>query len=674
MRAAMETTFEYDLLNRTKDIYGPGGSHTSYTFDDDPAGDGELGVTEEVTVDTGVVLKVHTFVDWLSRPIQVERYDPAGNVFVDTEYDDNGRVKRVSMPYRSGSPVWTETTYDALDRSVTVTNPDSTTVSMAYSGNTVTTTDEAGVQRRQTVNGLGQLTKVEEPNPTLSSALETTYSYYVFGPLAQVTQGSQTRTFTSDWLGRISEESHPETGTTSYTYDDGGLVTSRTDARSIVTNYSYDDIGRPLTITYGDSTPDVTYTYDEGTFTGFLTTVDVDGVTVSTFEYDTAGGLSEENVTLDGVSGTFTTGYTYDLAGRLATLAYPSGRVVTRTYDSGSGIASGRSSLADSPTSAAIVGSVSDNAAGFVTARTLDGTIAETRSFNSRLQLDGIGATAGSTTLINLDYDYGSTNNIGRIRSRTDAIQPEHSVDYSYDAIGRLTAVSAANSSWGVSWALDQFGNRTSQTPSGLASGRVGSQSSSYGSPNTTNRNASWTYDDSGNVTNDTSHTYTYDAESRLIQIDSSSNQYAYDAAGRRVKRIAGGVTTYYIYGLTGLLSEFSTDTSLSDNTAAASDDRLEYRVGDPTGTAVLLMDGNGTVLENNRVFPFGEPWVLPIASANKETFTTYQHDNDAGSDLDYAMARYYASRSGRFMTPDPGHVGANVGDPQSLECLCLRW
>jgi RHS repeat-associated protein len=45
---------------------------------------------------------------------------------------------------------------------------------------------------------------------------------------------------------------------------------------------------------------------------------------------------------------------------------------------------------------------------------------------------------------------------------------------------------------------------------------------------------------------------------------------------------------------------------------------------------------------------------------------TTYQHDNDASTDLDYAMARYYASRMGRFMTPDPGHVGANVGDPQS--------
>jgi RHS repeat-associated protein len=35
-------------------------------------------------------------------------------------------------------------------------------------------------------------------------------------------------------------------------------------------------------------------------------------------------------------------------------------------------------------------------------------------------------------------------------------------------------------------------------------------------------------------------------------------------------------------------------------------------------------------------------------------------------SGLDYAMARYYASTGGRFLTPDPGHVGANTFDPQS--------
>jgi RHS repeat-associated protein len=75
-------------------------------------------------------------------------------------------------------------------------------------------------------------------------------------------------------------------------------------------------------------------------------------------------------------------------------------------------------------------------------------------------------------------------------------------------------------------------------------------------------------------------------------------------------------------------------------------------------------MAPDGTVRSINRVFPFGEQWQLPTGSSNTQEFTTYQRDGESG--LDYAMARYFASRSGRFMTPDPEHVGANVGDPQS--------
>ena len=80
-----------------------------------------------------------------------------------------------------------------------------------------------------------------------------------------------------------------------------------------------------------------------------------------------------------------------------------------------------------------------------------------------------------------------------------------------------------------------------------------------------------------------------------------------------------------------------------------------------------MLLDPDGKPRENNRVFPFGEPWSEFAKSNNKDNFTTYQRDEDSGKvGLDYAMARHYASRSGRFMTADPGHVGANVKDPQS--------
>jgi RHS repeat-associated protein len=107
-----------------------------------------------------------------------------------------------------------------------------------------------------------------------------------------------------------------------------------------------------------------------------------------------------------------------------------------------------------------------------------------------------------------------------------------------------------------------------------------------------------------------------------------------------------------------------STSTTQSSATAAASTDRLQYRVGEQTGTPVMLVASDGTPRENNRVFPFGEHWDSFTGSNNEQKFTTYQRDSESG--LDYAMARSYAFTSGRFMTPDPGHVGASVDDPQS--------
>jgi YD repeat-containing protein len=339
----LDTTFTYDLLNRPLQISrenSPSNSVVSYTYDDDPTG--TLGTIEQTTLASGVVRKVETFVDRLSRPIQVKVYDPDGDVYSDTEYDAVGNVKRASAPYRSGDTVaWTETEYDVLGRPTVVTNPDTTTVIFSYTGNTVAVTDEAGNIRKQTTNALGQLKTVEEPDPDSSGYLATNYSYYVFGPLYQVTQGSQTRTFNHNWLGWLTSEAHPETGTTDYTHYADGLLETRTDARGVTAAYFYDDIGRIKDIEYA-STPDVHYTYDENTYTGFVTSIAVDGVMQSTFTYTTAGLLASEGVQLAGVTGTFTTEYEYDLAGRLTEMTYPSGRVVTQTYRSHDGLSNDR--------------------------------------------------------------------------------------------------------------------------------------------------------------------------------------------------------------------------------------------------------------------------------------------------------------------------------------------
>jgi RHS repeat-associated protein len=60
---------------------------------------------------------------------------------------------------------------------------------------------------------------------------------------------------------------------------------------------------------------------------------------------------------------------------------------------------------------------------------------------------------------------------------------------------------------------------------------------------------------------------------------------------------------------------------------------------------------------------PFGEG-ENPTAGTDPTRFTGKERDTESG--FDYFGARYYASRTGRFTTVDPGHVGGNIFDPQS--------
>jgi len=650
----LATTQTYDLFGRLKTITEPNTRVITYTYDDV-----NRIVSEDAVVAAGKARKTQTYLDRFNRLTRTVQLDPAGNIFTDTEYDGNGRVKRVSQPYRTGTPVWTTTTYDALDRPVTITNPDGTARHFLYLFYSVKPTDEAGNERWLSYNGLGQLFQVEEPNPTLAMPFTTNYKYYVFGSLYSVIQpGLAARTFTHNWLGFKTSEQHPESGTTSYVPDPDGRLQSRTDARGVVTTYSYDDIDRLQTTTYSDSTPTVSRTYDQNGFTGFLTTM-TDGAGSTTFTYKSnADLLDTDQRTFTGVTGTITTTYSYDLDGRLTTLTYPSGRSVTYSYQDSGGTATDRlNTIHDNTVEANLVQSVQDNAASLITNQTLGNAVAEVRSFNTRNQVTALTASLNGTSLMNLTYGYGAANN-GRIRTRTDAVQPEHSTAYTFDAVNRLTAV--ANGSWAIGWDIDAYGNRTSQTPSGLAVGKVGSQTSGYAN----NRNNAFTHDPDGNVTNDGSgHTYAYDGENRIRQVDGGTIQYVYDGEGQRVKKTVGSTTTFYLYGLTGLMSEFSTTPGV---TQAASSDRLEYRVAEQTGTPVLLMSSAGTVIENNRVLPYGELWSNFVDSTNEQKFTTYDRGDpqQADSELDYAMARFYTNRYGRFISPDS--ISGDIEYPQS--------
>ena len=129
------TSMEYDdpLLRPTK-VTAPNGAETVTEY-----GAGTSAATRYVKVSTQIDAtdwKVgYSWYDGLGRTIKSQSVDAAaGDVFADTEYDNMGRVKRTTNPYRTGDTIyWTTPAYDDLGRTITVTTPDNAVVSTAYS-------------------------------------------------------------------------------------------------------------------------------------------------------------------------------------------------------------------------------------------------------------------------------------------------------------------------------------------------------------------------------------------------------------------------------------------------------------------------------------------------------------------------------------------------------------
>ena len=106
---------------------------------------------------------------------------------------------------------------------------------------------------------------------------------------------------------------------------------------------------------------------------------------------------------------------------------------------------------------------------------------------------------------------------------------------------------------------------------------------------------------------------YTYDTENRIKNIDNGVVDFAYDSEGRQIRRTFLGTSTYYLYGLTGLISEFTTTNTGASQ--ARSTDRLRYELSEQTGTAVLFVSPSGSLVESNRVYPYGEKLITAPAT-----------------------------------------------------------
>jgi RHS repeat-associated protein len=307
--------------------------------------------------------------------------------------------------------------------------------------------------------------------------------------------------------------------------------------------------------------------------------------------------------------------------------------------------------------------------------------LAEDRGYNSLLQLTSIKTTVASNPAdvkMHMQYEFSATANAGRIDKAKDLVNGEE-VTYQYDSLNRLISAATAGTGagdWGQGYTYDGFGNMSAQT---IIKGSAPQYTRTINSAK--NQIANWQYDGAGNVVNDGTRTYTYDAENRLLTATGASGQYAYDIANQR---IFDG-TRYTFYTPEGLaIFRFELHLHNQPNgqwvLRPMNGEALLYFGGKLIGTAnaptvtsqtvafsAIVTDRLGSVrvrgAQSFRFYPYGQE--LPSATVNgREKFGTYFRDTGTG--LDYANQRYHAPGFGRFMTVDGSGKNEDLADPSS--------
>ncbi len=648
--------------------------------------------------------------DGLGRLTQTQlTSDPDGTDYTDTAYDAVGRVASVSNPHRNGSSDTdggTQYHYDALNRVTSITKQDGSVETISNNANCTSVIDEAGKARESCVDGLGRTTIVWEDPADLDYV--TTYNYDTNSNLISVTEnGSRQRTFTYDSLSRLLSATNPESGTTNYTYDNNGNVTSRTDARGIVTNYNpsgspIDPLNRVTEITYSDGTPTVHFAYDQTsqwslTLTnpiGRLTEEYTDGTlwAGSVFGYDPMGRVTLNNQCTPAVCGSsnFSVSYGYDLLGDMIGAVNGAGVGITYNYDSAARPISVTSNLVDSQhpaTLAQVAAGVGYYPTGQLRAMTLGNGLTESSWFDprgglERRNLNSTGAIVSgweadpSGTIEDQGYAFGtwgSTNN-GDITAWYSYRQNFYRT-YTYDSVNRLSAMSSSNdpsACTGIQWVYDAWGNRRDQNNTG---GNCGQFHNTFSQNN--NRMDGYSYDANGNMLNDSTRSYTYDAENRITSVSQGGTQialYLYDAEGRRVSKVAGSTTTDYVYDLSRrIVAEYPFGGNAPSYVYFNGQLLAEYANGttyfahtDHLGSPRLLTGMDQSVAECDDYMPFGERLSYSGCNGGITThkFTGQERDSETGNDN--FKARYYGSGMGRFLSPDPSNLSVDFWLPQT--------
>ena len=252
----------------------------------------------------------------------------------------------------------------------------------------------------------------------------------------------------------------------------------------------------------------------------------------------------------------------------------------------------------------------------------------------------------------------------------------------SYDEFNRLTSTTVYNGTpQNFTYLYDRYSNRWQQT---VTAGSGPQPQFSFNTSNNQITNSGFAYDAAGNMTNDTVHTYKYDAEGNIITVDNGSTaQYTYNALNQRVQTVTSVGTREFVYNLAGQRVSIwngSNNTQTQGQYYWGRQPVALYEIGqtwfqnssetyfqhqDWEGTERARTTYNGSVEGTYTDLVFGD-----AHAASGNDFDAYHYgmlDHDYETSTEHAQFRQCSSSQGRMMSPDPYGGSYDPSNPQSF-------
>jgi len=529
--------------------------------------------------------------------------------------------------------------FDSLSRVVRKTDPAGRTVVAEYDslGRAIVAIDALGQRKEYAYDEVGNLISQKDANGNVSR-----YEY--------------------DSLNRQTASVLPLGQRATTTYDAVGNVSAETDFNGTTINYAYDIRDRLSAKSFPDATS-VTYTY---TPTGQLNTVtDLRGVTayaydnrerlqsrtdpdggVARYTYDAAGNRTSLTAALGSTSQTTT--FTFDRLNRVETVTDPNLGLMRYSYDS----------------------------AGNLIRTELSNGVVESRSYDDLNRLLFLESRGPSGMITSFRYTIGPTGHRSAVVE-----QDGRRVDYSYDALNRLTRESITDSLLGdrfFVYTFDAVGNRLTRNDS--AQGLTQYTYDANDRLLTDNRAGvltQYSYDNNGNTLSHISATdqvfHTWDFENRLIATDTNGDgtidvQNSYDDAGNRVSQAVKGQETRFLLDTAQSLSQVLVEyrpsgvilVSYVPGISQTRDGITSFYHVDGLGSMRALTNAGGNVQDRYAYDAFGVLLRQSGDTVNTNLFAGQRRD--AALSLDYLRARYYDPNLGRFISPDP--LRGSIAEP----------